>query len=186
MGDHDQQALCDAFNRNCKREGWPMRADAGLAFNAASLLAAHRVWHEKADGRAMPSREDMCPRALKAFLTEVALQDVVYDGDKIRFRSRVTGTQFAQTHGSGRGLFIDEAIPSPFRERWTAMLKLALDVGGPVRVTSPIEYQKRDYLQAETLCAPLGQAGSLPDAIFIVMHVSPRIGVVNALKASAQ
>jgi hypothetical protein len=174
MRDHDRQALCDAFNRNCEREGWPMRADAGLAFSAANLLEAQRVWHEKADGRAMPAREDMSPRALKSFLTEVALHDVVYEADKIRFRSRVTGTQLARTHGSGRGHFIDEAVPSPFRERWTAMLKLALDVGGPARVTSPIEYQKRDYLQAEILCAPLGQPGSLPDTLFVVLHTSPR------------
>jgi hypothetical protein len=55
-----------------------------------------------------------------------------------------------------------------------------------VRVTSPIEYQKRDFLQAEILCAPLGQIGSPPDAIFIVLHSSPRIEVVNALKASTQ
>src|ERR1700730_13417112 len=99
MREQDRQALCDAFNRNSERQGWPMRADAGLAFNAVSLLEAQRVWHEKADGRAMPSREDMSPRALKAFLTEVALHDVVYEGDNIRFRSRVTGTQLAQTHG---------------------------------------------------------------------------------------
>lgn len=163
-----------------------MRADAGLAFDAASLLNAHCVWCEKANGRAMPSREDMSPRALKAFLTEVALHDVVYEEDRTRFRSRVTGTKLAQTHGSGRGQFIDEVVASPFRERWTAMLMLALDVGGPVRVTSPIEYQKRDYLQAEILCAPLGQIGSPPDAIFIVLHTSPRTEVVNALKASAQ
>jgi hypothetical protein len=174
MGSHDRQALCDAFNRNCEREGWPMRADASLAFCAASLLEADRVWHEKANGRAMPSREDMSPRALKAFLTEVALHDVVYEADKIRYRSRVTGTKLAQTHGSGRGQFIDEAIPSPYRERWTAMLTLALDAGGPVRVTSTIEYQDRNYLQAEILCAPLGTVGSNPDTIFIVLHTSPR------------
>jgi hypothetical protein len=180
MDDHDRQAVCAAFNCNCEGEGWPMRADAGLAFGAASLQEAHRVWHEKADGRAMPSREDMSPRALKSFLTEVALHDIVYEGDNIRFRSRVTGTELARTHGSGRGQFIDEAVPSPFRERWTAMLKLALDVGGPVRVSSPIEFQNRTYLQAEILCAPLGSVDSLPDAMFIVMHVSSRTEAVNA------
>ena len=75
-----------------------MRADATLAFAAASLLEAHRVWQEKAAGRATPSREDVSPRALKPFLTEVAHHDVVYEGDIIRFRSRVTGTEFARTH----------------------------------------------------------------------------------------
>jgi hypothetical protein len=185
MSEHDRQALCDAFNRNCEREVWPMRADASLAFGAASLLEAHRVWREKAAGRATPSREDMSPRSLKPFLTEVALHDIVYDGDIIRFRSRVTGTEFARTHGSGRGRFIDEAVPSPFRERWTAMLKLALDVGGPVRVSSRIEFQNRPYLQAEILCAPLGQVGSLPDTMFIVMNVASRTDVVSALKATA-
>lgn len=167
-----QSDLVAGFNRDCETRGWPMRADASLAFEGPALTLAMQIWHGQRGARAMPSRKDMTPRLLKPFIPKVALFDVVREKDRVRFRSRVTGTEIARRFGEGSGKFIDEAVPSPFRERWLAILQLALDTGAPVRTTSRLEFQNQSYLKIECLVAPLADDPKNPDTMFLVAHIA--------------
>jgi hypothetical protein len=107
---------------------------------------------------------------MKNFLPEVGILDVVPDNGVLRFRARVTGTALASVLVNATGHYLDEIVPEPFLARWEAMLKLALDVGGPVRTISRVEFRDQNYLRAETLYAPLGPDNSPIEAILVVSH----------------
>lgn len=175
MGDGYARAIrmAESFNRDAEARGWPMRVDADLAFAAVSTRSALAVWREKAACRRMPSRGDMTPRALKTFLTEVVLLDVVREATRVRFRGRLTGTDVARFYGQGAGGFVDESAPYPACERWPALMMLALDIGGPVRITGRVDFRQQTYLVSEVLMAPLGVNPEIPDAIFIVANTAP-------------
>ncbi len=160
-----------AFNRNAAALGWPMRIDEDLPFESPALVDALAIWRAHAVG-AFPSRASMTPRVLKSILTKVALFDVVREEGRLRFRVRVIGSDLALRFGNLPGTFIDEVVPSPFRERWQATLKVALDVEGPVRSASRLEFKAQSWLHMETLLAPLAERHAPPDAVFIAAHFS--------------
>jgi hypothetical protein len=160
--------MLESFNRQAEAANWPIRCNPSLAFLAPELRSALEVWRAKAGTRRWPSRAAMTPRAMKAFLTDLSILDVEYLQSGLRFRARLTGTDLARTFGSASGKYLDEVVPAPFLERWQAMLKLALEVGGPVRTMSKVEFRAQDFLMVEAFYAPLGEANLPPDAILVV------------------
>src|SRR5260221_4605598 len=161
----------EKFNSEATRDGWPIRCDPSLGFVARPLRTALAVWRTAAGDRPWPARADLTPRAMKSFLPDLSIVDVERSNRGLRFRARVTGTNLARTFGNAPGKFLDEVVPSPFLERWQAMLRLALEVGGPVRTTSRVDFREQTYLHVETFYAPLGEPGMAPDAVLIVAHV---------------
>jgi hypothetical protein len=167
-----------AFNARAEAAGWPTNCDPALDFESPLLREALALWREKAGARRWPSRADLTPRLMKGFLTNVAIVDVVRAEGKLRFRTRVTGSEIEYYYGSAPiGTFLDDAVPEPFRERWSAGWGLALDVEGPVRTTGRLEFRKQEYLNTENLVAPLGE--TLPDAVLQVSVFQPAPGVVS-------
>ena len=179
MSEADRAAECNSFNVHAQRVGWPMRCDATLSFDSARLREALEVWRGKAGSRRWPMRAEMTPRVMKKFLADLALIDVVYESGTVRYRSRVTGTTLARRFGEAPGRFFDELVPEKFLQRWQAMFALALRVGGPVRTMSRVEYREQDFLNVETLIAPLGEAGESPDAILVVAQFKARDAIRN-------
>ena len=165
--------MFDSFNRRAHAANWPICCDPSLAFVAPGLCAALDVWRAKAGDRRWPSRTAMAPRDMKAFLTDLSILDVEHSKGALRFKARLTGSNLARTFGSAAGQYLDEVVPVPFLERWQSMLKLALDVGGPVRTVSKVEFRQQDYLEVESFYAPLGDSEVQPDAILVVAHVAP-------------
>lgn len=61
------------------------------------LREAYDYWRRKCAGRAMPSRRDIAPEDMRAFLTHVMLIDV--HREPLDFVYRVFGTSIADAHG---------------------------------------------------------------------------------------
>jgi hypothetical protein len=61
------------------------------------LRAIYAYWDGKRRGRLMPSRADIEPTELKPYLPQLVLLDV--EGDPVRFRYRLVGTEVTQVRG---------------------------------------------------------------------------------------
>jgi hypothetical protein len=156
------------FNRFAERTTSPSRCDATLAFETPALTMALALWREKADGHEIPSRRDFGARALKAYLPTVAIVEAVDESETRRYRFRLMGTAIADLLGNHTGRFIDEAVVSPFRERWSAMMGAALAAGAPLRFFGRVEYNNLNFLSLELLLAPMRD--DLAQSILIVTH----------------
>ncbi len=96
-------------------EPGPSASGGELAFgdgpDGELLGAVYAYWDSKRRGRAMPSRADIDPLEMKAFLPQLVLLDV--EGEPPRFRYRLVGTEVTQVRrGLGKsdptGQFVDE------------------------------------------------------------------------------
>jgi hypothetical protein len=179
----------EELNRFLERTGAPARCDPALVFEAPLLAQALAVWREKTNGRQMPSRRDIDARALKAFLPNVCIVDVVDSEVARRFRFRLMGTTVARLLGDHTGKFFDEDIAPPFCERWTAMMNAAVGARGPLRLWGRLEYKGQQYLTMELLLAPIGARDEAIESILVVanagsssLHLFDRL-VKNAVSA---
>jgi hypothetical protein len=87
----------------------------GLVFgdnpDGQRLGAIYAYWASKRRGRSMPSRADIDPLELKAYLPQLVLLDV--EGDPLRFRYRLVGTEVTRVRrglskSDPTGRFVDE------------------------------------------------------------------------------
>lgn len=78
------------------------------------------------------------------------------------------GTAIAELLGDHTGKFIDEAVVSPFRERWAEVMAAPLAARAPVRIFGRVEYNQMDFLSMELLLAPLRDDDA--QSILIVTH----------------
>jgi hypothetical protein len=164
----------DEFNAYSALQGWSSRIEPGLSFQSPELREALVVWRAAAAGRPLPLRADVTPRAMIQFLPIVAIVDVIHEGDRVRFRRRVTGTELAHTFGiDSPGTFLDETMTEPTLTRWEKTLNAVLRHKGPVRFSGIVEFGKKSYLQVESLLAPLGADPGAPEAILLVVKVEP-------------
>jgi hypothetical protein len=164
----------EKFNRFAEQIGSPGRCDPHLSFENPALMGAAAVWRDKAAGRGMPLRSDLNARTLKAFLPNVAIVDVVDGPQARRFRLRVMGTSVSRLLGDHTGKYLDEAVASPYRERWRAALEATLDAGGPVRMWGRLDYRRQDYRDMEMLVAPVGPRSV--EAVLVVAYAQVHAG----------
>lgn len=77
------------------------------------LESLYRLWLSKKRGRAMPRRADIDPLEMPAEIWPYTmLLDVIWSGDRPRFRYRRVGDIFwRETGGEPTGKFIDDVLP---------------------------------------------------------------------------
>lgn len=155
------------YNRQMEQTNAPGRCDPELAFDTPQLVKLLSVWRDKSHGRDMPARRDLNARALKDFLPHIILTDVLVRSERRRYRIRLTGTAISTLLGDHTGKFVDEAVISPFRERWNAAFDLAAEAGEPVRLHGRLEYRDQHYLLMEILLAPLASSDGSLESILV-------------------
>jgi len=175
----------DAFNAWAERDGWTTRADGALDFRSPKLREALAVWRTACAGRALAARADLTPRAMKGFLSNVVVWDVLCAGDATRFRVRVMGTPLQRVWRGKAGDYIDEAVPEPFRNRWHRLAHLSLELRAPLRCHGNVQFANQTYYNSETLQVPLAPEGEAPDSILFVHVIEPKAFMPRAQAASA-
>jgi hypothetical protein len=165
------QHAADELNRFAERVGMPGRCDPRLDFENPELNDAVRLWWNMSEGRALPLRAKMTARVLKPFLPNVALVDMVEDAGTNRFRLRLMGTALASLLGDYTGKFVDDAIVSPFRERWSAVLGAGFATDEPLRIFGRLEYRRLNHVALELMVAPLCVDGPLASSVLVVAHI---------------
>ena len=133
--------------------------DKSAAFTRPVTVKALDYWRSRKGNRAMPSRADISPAALRSLLPQIALVDVPGVGDRpSAYVVRLAGDAIHQVFGPLTGRPVDEFLPKDELERWIACFEAARTSAAPIRVTTPqVTYQGKTWLQSEVLLAPLGQ-----------------------------
>jgi hypothetical protein len=187
MSESDRAELVKMFNDGAERAAWPTHCDIVLSFSSQMLREALAAWRTKTVGQQYPSRADMSPRAMKNFLPNVAIVDVCEEDGRFRSRLRVTGSWIDRHLIPASNQFLDETVPEPFLGRWQSLLKLCLDVEGPIRcLTEGLQFRHQDFLSAETFFAPLAEPGRHPNAILAVMTVHSRFKSASSDRSQTQ
>jgi hypothetical protein len=170
----------EEFNRFAESTAAPSRCDPTLAFETPALAKALALWREKTGEREIPPRCDFGAHALKAYLPTVAIVEAVDEGGTRRYRFRLMGTAIADLLGDHTGKFIDEAVASPFRERWSAAMGATLAAGAPLRLFGRVGYNNLNFLSMELLLAPLRDDQA--ESILIVAYArSPNLHAFKPL-----
>ncbi|MBU6297080.1 MAG: PAS domain-containing protein [Alphaproteobacteria bacterium] len=161
-----QSATAAAFNAWAEEKGWPAFCDDGLVFESPFLAELLEIWRKQAGERPIPRRREMTARALKTHLTQIAIFERVSE-EPSRYRTRLMGTKLAQILGDMQGKFLDDAAPPETVERWHTVLDLVLSEKRPLRFFNPVAYKQREYLQAESIGAPLTESDGPPTMVLV-------------------
>lgn len=166
----DCERAAKEINLLADTHGWPMIGDPHLQFVTPQLKSAYAAWESKRGGRTMPARSQLGMSDLKTSLSNLAFVSVVRDGDETRFRAKLLGSELDKFMGRPMtGLFLDDAVPKRFADKWIALLRPALDFRTPTRTVGRVEFENRNFYVSETLRAPLAEDGETPD---VMMQVS--------------
>ena len=148
----------------------PIAIDDSLFFVRPETREALAYWKSRLDGRPMPSRADLDPRAMRAFMPNVALVELRQAPDGTQdYYIRLAGTALEQLFGPLTGQSISAFLPAEIEARWRRMFDAARDAAAPIRTIGRIAFQKKTWLEGETLTAPLGADGKTVSMLFVVL-----------------
>jgi hypothetical protein len=172
----DQASASDAvaaLNARAIAMGWGMRCYEDLDFVEPELNAFRDVWRARAGKTGLASRADFDARTLKQFLPHVSLMERVAGayGDW-RYRVRLSGSALSHLLGEQTGRYLDEFIPEPFLERWTAGYDTVLASARPLRVVSRFELPLLRLLDGESILVPLANGSAAPHMILGALYVT--------------
>lgn len=129
--------------------------DWELRFTQQPTLLACAYWQGQCRGRRMPQRSDLNPVAMRKFTEHVGLIDVRPDAETDYFIRRA-GTEWERVFGPMTGKFIHEFLPPEIETRWRHVFGTVCGRVAPARATTGIRFQRKTWLQAEMLVAPIG------------------------------
>jgi hypothetical protein len=155
------------YNELAFAEGWGGVCDNTLAFRHPQLSALLAIWRNQAAGRIAPSRDDMSPKLLKAYLQNIAIYErVVGESGERRWRVRLMGSKFTQVMGDYANKFVDEVVPSEFLLRWNTALDAVIDGGAPLRFYTRSDTANKSFLIGEYFEAPLLDSNGAMTKVF--------------------
>jgi hypothetical protein len=127
-------------------------------------------WNARRGARAMPSRADIDPREMRAFLANLALLEPrpKSDGSNDIF-VRLAGTSLEQTYGMLTGRLVSEIVPPETGRIWHTVFDPAMESASPVRSIGRMVFEKRSWLEVESLVMPLSNDGETVSMLMIVV-----------------
>jgi hypothetical protein len=164
------------LNAVSQKEGWSMRSDTALKFDAPELNALRDVWNEKAQiAGGLPARADFEARTLKPFLRHISIVErAVNPLGRPSYRFRFFGSALTQRFGEQTGQFIENSTPPEKLPRWLAGYDAVLEGGRPMRFLSYYEIPRVSYLNGESFSAPLSNGGRKPDTVLAATYFTPK------------
>jgi hypothetical protein len=132
--------------------------------NSAVLRKLLAYWSGKKGDRPVPIRADIDPSEITVLLPHVLLVDI--ERSPLRFRYRLTGTEFARGYGIElTGRYLDELDLNEHQHEITQDYAHAADTGEPS--CSTLEYTRKDgrHIRYERLILPLSSDGKSIDIL---------------------
>jgi hypothetical protein len=158
----------ERFNARAGAERWPTECDAALAFEDERLMALLSIWRDAAKG-ALPRREDFTARMLGKHLRHLTFVEHA-DG---RYRFRLFGSALSRFTGDWTGRYLDEAVPKQFLPSWLATYDTTLEARAPLRFIARFRPAELAHIKAETLAAPLADAGGVANGLLVSVAYMP-------------
>ncbi len=168
------QAVPDRLNAQARREHWPTLCDDRLVFDDARLNDLGVLWHAVRGGRVLPQRADFTARILLHHLRDILFVARVAASPRC-YRFGFHGSGLARYTGDWTGKILEDAVPARFLASWYASYDAALEHGAPLRFVSHFRAFDLDYMTAETLLAPLGDADGAPCGLLVSVVYTPRV-----------
>ena len=138
------------------------------------LAQLYSYWQSKRGDRLMPSRADINPVEMQAFLSHTMLIDVLADqGDNPRFRLRLVGTHAVGAYGAEiTGKYNDEIDLGDQREKVIAACLESVYSKAPVFLSGSIVKQpENETITYERLGVPLSSNGESVDMILVAVKL---------------
>jgi hypothetical protein len=150
----------------------PIAIDDSLRFLQPATIEALAYWKSKLDGRLMPSRANLDPRQMRAFMPNIALVELRKAPDGTQdYYIRLAGTAVEELFGPLTGQSISEFLPAEIETRWRRMLDIARDAASPIRTIGRVAFQRKTWLECETMIAPLGTDGKTVSMLFVAVAI---------------
>ncbi len=157
-----------ALNTKAQARGWTFVCHRDAVFDAPKLNAMNALWQSVAPPGGLPARRDFSARAMKDFLPNLIIADVIAAQPGNRFRYRYVGTNAARYLGEMTGKFMDEILPPDANERTAASYQAIIDARTPLRFVTRFSLDAISFMSAEFFGAPLASDGATPDMILSV------------------
>ncbi len=155
-----------ALNARARAKGWTFVCGPGEDFDAPNLNAVCALWWSLAAPGKLPARAAFTARALKDFLPDLVIADILRPGTRIRFR--YVGMNAVRYLGEMTGAFMDEYLPPSANERTAACYQAIIEARCPLRVVTRFSMDPIKYLSAEFFGAPLATDGVTPDMVMTI------------------
>lgn len=141
------------------------------------LAQLYAYWQAKRGGQLMPSRADINPVEMQAFLPHTMLLDVLTDaqGD-VRFRTRLIGTHVVSGFGSDfTGKYLDEIGLGDQHDRLIEACLYTVQKRKPAYLAGKLIRQSpREHLSYQRLGVPLSTDGENVNMILAAASVQRR------------
>ena len=169
----DVLAVARALNQKAAQQKSYHFCDPTLAFTDPVYKQFLSLWRSKAGTRAMPAKSEIAPRDLKDYLRHVAMAQRIAENPS-QYVWRVTGTKIAEVTGHHTGKTFEESLPAEILPRWIECGDLVLDGGRPMRFLGRVQLNGHEYLDAESLLAPLADDEGRPGFLIGLCRYTPR------------
>lgn len=142
--------------------------DSGQEYSAQQQLASY--WKGKCEGSLLPSREDIDPTDLADILPRLVFIDVVYEGEEIRLKYRMTGAAVADmAQREVTGLWLHELYTDEQMARFVDLARQAIENREPKSFETNMPSPGREFIEISVLGCPLSSNGQDIDAIALVV-----------------
>jgi hypothetical protein len=134
------------------------------------LADSYRYWLGKKELLApgcLPGRQHLRPAEMLGFLPYIVMFDVERDAGGLRFRYRLTGSNFFHLFGQEvTGLYIEEVGSAEMAAAAAARFSNIVETQQPCYGVSPVPVISRDFLHYEHVTMPLARDGTTVDMLF--------------------
>jgi hypothetical protein len=137
-----------------------------------AIAAAVDYWRQKAGSTAMPSRSQIDPVEMRAFLRKILLIDVLENGD---FVYRLCGTEITEGNRQDlTGRRADEASLGASAPHFLDAYRRTIAARAPVFFIGRMWWQDRGYISFEQVMLPLSSDGTEVDKLLCVVDFEVR------------
>ncbi|WP_162200120.1 PAS domain-containing protein [Kiloniella spongiae] len=139
-----------------------------MEYRTVAAGLAHKYWLTKCRGEAIPSREDISPAEMVAFLPNILLLDV--QDEPLDFRFRLVGTRIVPLLSrdyTGEWMSAIDILKAPGTV-WENCSR-AVESAEPVYAFTPYVGPKKDVLDVEDLILPLASDGKNVDMLMVIL-----------------
>lgn len=151
-----------------------MILEQARTFRHPLLRDAYAYWRLRCGDRDMPSRADLSPGEMRAFLSHVGLVEVREGTNGIEYSIRLSSTKWESVYGSMKGRILADFLPPEVEERWRMAFDSVRESAKPMRVCAPVLLTRKRWLTCELLVAPLSEDSVVVSTLFVVFTSRPR------------
>lgn len=143
-------------------------------FSESIIKPQHRkffdYWRSKAPPGLLPGRQHLDPLEIPEMLPSIALYDVVRDGERMRIRFRLVGSNLVERYGrDATGMWFDDAFEGKIRDEQIEHYCSIARRAEPSFTRNILPIKGKEHIDYDRLILPLASDGELVDMLVAMM-----------------